>query len=405
MKTALLLRCGGIGDILILTPIAKALHQKGYLVDYWCGSPSGPVFEMLKGLPYLNDVKEIQRVAGVHDCIKDEDENYITVEMLKSKYDEVFDFKYSVEDNFVGLNKRDEWRRTINSNYQNWIDLSLSWANIDPMKVSAFNKCPEIILEQKYIDWAQDKTPVQNKLNGRQFNVIGIQPQASTLIRTLYHAENLPELIHKKYPNDIVVIFAGKWICITPNGRQTVEVPDGYNPLLCSAALIAQMNCFISVDSGSSHIGEAVKTPTIGIYTTVPAWTRTKYYQYSYAIEANPECFPCFTLDVVCPIEKKKAEDSLTEREKDILDGAKTNKNPMDYAKKYNVPPKAIELEYNSMMQRLQAISTTEPACVRSITDKMILDKLDEVLSSVHQQSKAKILEFHEQVMVIDSHD
>src|SRR5690242_3642669 len=147
MKTALMLRAGGLGDIITLTPVARELHKRGYLVDFFCGSPTGKVYEMLQGLPYINQVKEITRVGGTQDCIEDENGHLVSVEIIKQKYDEVFDYKFSIEENFAGLNKRESWRTSINSNYQNWIDLFLSWANIDPSKIE--EKRPQIALETK----------------------------------------------------------------------------------------------------------------------------------------------------------------------------------------------------------------------------------------------------------------
>src|SRR5882672_3306492 len=98
-KKALMLRVGGLGDCLILTPVAKQLHKKGYSVDYFVGSPTGEVFELISGLPYFNSVKEISRVGNSIDAVKDEDGHYVSVEILKKNYDEVFDFKFSVEAN------------------------------------------------------------------------------------------------------------------------------------------------------------------------------------------------------------------------------------------------------------------------------------------------------------------
>lgn len=399
MKKALMLRVGGLGDILILTPIAKELHKRGYEVDFFCGSPTGDVWELIKGLPYLHDVKKIERNQITNtDCVKLENEDYISVEILKDKYDEVFDFKYSVEANVAGLNKRGGWRESINSNYNNWIDLSFGWANIDPASIAVYEKIPEIHLDSKYIDFVLS-TPLGQR-TGRQFRVIGIQLQASTLIRTWYKAGELPELLHKAYPNDMVVVFANNWICITSNGKFEIKYPEGYNPLCCSAALISQMDCFISADSGSSHLAEATEVPTVGIYTTVPAWTRTKHYVYAHPIEAIAECFPCFTLDAFCPLEKKKAEESLNERERDILDAAKRNADINEYARKYNVPPKAIEMEAQSAFQKMQALSTTEPACVKSITADMILEKVSNVINGVPRIKK--IIDFTETINVLE---
>ena len=121
-KTALMLRAGGLGDCVILTVIARELNKRGYDVDYFVGSPTGKVHLLLEKLPFLRSVKPIARLNGI-DCIEDEDENGVAVDIMKKDYDEVFDFKFSVEDNRAGLNSKEGWRSSINSNYTNWIDL------------------------------------------------------------------------------------------------------------------------------------------------------------------------------------------------------------------------------------------------------------------------------------------
>ena len=381
-KTALMLRVGGLGDLLILTPIGKALYNKGYKVDYFCGSPTGKVFELIEGLKYFNSVKELIRVNGI-DCITDEDGHLVSVEILKQNYDEVFDFKFSVENNKSGLNKDEGWRQTINSNFQNWIDLSFSWANIDPTKVLSQDKLPEISVKdyQKYFDWFNEATPFKIK-GDRDYRIIGVQLQASTLIRSWYKAQDLPELIHSKYPDDIVAIFAnGKWYCLSKYGRQEINFPDGYNHLICSAVLIQQMNCFISADSGSSHLAEALEVPTIDVYTTVPAWTRIRDYKYAYPIEPNNvECHPCFTLDLFCPIERGKAIESLTEEERNVLKLVESGINPIEIARKLGTMVRGVQMQYEAIKKKVEALSANEPACVRSITPDKILLKVDDVL-------------------------
>ena len=307
-KKAVILRVGGLGDCLILTPIAKALHNKGYDVDVLIGSPTGEVHELIEGLPYIHSAKKITRVNAI-DCVSIAKDTFVSVECIKPKYDLVVDLKFSVENNHPQYHSSEGWRDSINSNYQNWVDISLGWANIDPMKVADEDKLPEIVLPSSYTDWV--KASVVGEKGVRNFHVIGIQLQASSLIRTWYKMNELPERICNEYPNDVILLFGDNaWWIFTKNGRQKFEIPEG-NSLLWSAALISQMDAFIAADSGMSHIAEAVKTETIGVYTTVPAWTRTKYYKHAHPIEADVECYPCFTLHVFVLLRLRRHKNQL----------------------------------------------------------------------------------------------
>lgn len=382
-KRCLILRVGGLGDILILSAIAKALHEKGFLVDFFMGSPTGEIHEFFQGLPFIANAKKIQRVSGV-DCVEDEDKHLVSVELLKRQYDEVFDYKLSVEENRVGFNKTDDWRASINSNYQNWVDLSLAWANIDPTKIADKDKRPIIHFgttngeQSKFHQWVLKYLPLQVGTT----KIIGIQLQASSLIRSQYYSDDLPNIIHQKYPEYIVVLFSGgKWYALSRFGKEEMKFEEGLNPLMCSAALIDTMDVFITADSGSSHLAEAVGTPTIGIYTTVPAWTRTKYYDKSHDIQTDVVCHPCFTLDLFCPIRKREAFDSLSQREKDIIKQLESGVNIYQVAKDFSTMPKAIQMEYESAKKRVEALSAQEAACVKSITPDMIMNKLSEVLN------------------------
>jgi ADP-heptose:LPS heptosyltransferase len=390
MKKVLMLRMGGVGDVIALSAVAKALNNKGYIVDYFCGSPTGDVHELLIGLDYINQVKQLRRLNGVVDCVQDDDKNWVSVDCLFKDYDQIFDFKNSIENNKSGFNVGGTWCETINSNYQNWTDLSLSWVNIDPSKIHDNDKRPEINYDpkdkdenyvDKYFKWVFEETPLGEK-EARACKVIGIQLQASSLVRSWYRAGDLPKLLHERYPDDIIVIFANDtWFALTSNGRVKLTFPEG-NQLAYSTALIEQMNVFISADSGMSHIAEAVHTPTISIYTTVPAWTRIKYYKYAHPLEATTECHPCFTLDGFCPLEKKNAIDSLDATEKDIFDASNSGTNVYEVAKKYNTIPRAIIGQFNAIKEKLQSKSAVQPQCVGSITPDMIINKVEELIKT-----------------------
>jgi len=386
-KRALMLRVGGLGDCIILTPIAKELNKRGYSVDYFVGSPTGNIHLLLKGLDFFNDVKKVERLNGI-DCIRDENEHYVSVDILKQGYDFVIDYKLSVEDNRSGNNDiNDPWRNSVNSNFMNWVDLSLAWANIDWTKIEDDCKRPIIGLDANndpwtdHFIWLANDTPIEPKID-RTFKVIGIQLQASSLTRSWYRAQELPEIIHKQFPDDVVLVFNGRiWIALSKFGKQEIKLDDNLDPLCASATLISQMDVFISADSGMSHISEALDIPTIAIYTTVPAWTRIKYYKYAYPIEATVSCHPCFVLDLFCPINKKEAESGLSEREKEIVSTVENNGNWLALAKKFSTVPRAIQVEYETTKKRVEALSAKMAACVQEITPEMILEKVKEVLN------------------------
>jgi len=379
-KKALMLRAGGIGDTVILTTIAQQLDKKGFDVDYFVGSPSGKVFELFEDIPYIKNCKEIKRVNGI-DCVEDGNKNLVSVEILKTGYDEVFDFKNSVEHNRSGFNGDEGWRGTINSNYMNWIDLSMAWINVDWTKVHNQQKVPQIGFKAKqaYDLWLE--TTGVPKKEGRGYKVIGIQMAASSLVRTFYRASDIPDMLHKKYPDDVILVFdRNMWFALTKFGRRQIEFDEDLNPLIQSVVLLKEMDLFICADSGFSHLAAACEVPCLSIYTTVPSWTRAKYYPHQVSINASVECSPCFTLDGFCPLNKKKAYDSLTERERYIIEAASRNENIYEVAKKFKTVPKAIMDEHQSAQTKLQALSAEMPACVASITAEQVVERVEEIL-------------------------
>lgn len=403
-KTCAIIRVGGLGDCVALTAVARVLNERGYDVDLIFGSPTGQVTTLVEKLPFIHKVRDAFRVNNV-DCVKNGENEYIAIEIIKEEYDEVFDLKFSIEDNRAGLNGSEGWKASINSNYMNWVDISLAWCNIDYTKISDEKKRPQIMMPDhdlsdlgkmsKYTDWVANETPVGMKSDyfdlmqsHRSYKVIGIQLQASSLTRSWYEAPRLPHILHEKYPDDIVLIYSqtSGWQAITKSGQVKLDLPEGYDPLCCSTALISQMDVFISADSGFSHVAEAVRTPNVTIYTTVPGWTRAKYYKFAHIIDALVPCSPCFNLDIFCPIEKKKAINGLTDREREIVKLGDEEANIFDVARKFGTVPKAIDDEYKSAKQRIQALSAMEPACVKSITSDMILQKVEEILCITTQQ-------------------
>jgi len=380
-KKVLLVRLGGIGDCVVLTVVAKHLHAKGYIVDYFVGSPSGKVSELFDNLPYINSCKNAVRVNNI-DCIEDENKNFIAIEILKANYDEVFDYKFSIEHNHAGVNKPGDWRESINSNYFNWVDLSLAWANIDYTLVPGADKIPDIGYKdvEKYLEWYKT-TGLLLKTERTNHKVIVIALSASSLVRTFYRANDLPDLLYKQHPDDIIVIFdSNSWFSLTKFGKRKIDFDDELNPLLQSVEIVKNADVFISADSGFSHIAASLRVKCVTLYTTVPSWTRAKYYIDQVNIDAEAPCRPCFTLGGHCPIRAKEALESLTPRERDLIDSNDRKVGIHDMAKKYQTIPQALNEEFKSAVGKLKALSAKVPACVESVTPELILKQVAEVL-------------------------
>ncbi len=376
----LMLRLGGIGDTLVLAIVGRELKKRGWIVDYAMGSPNGDVSVLVDNLDIFNKFLLYSRTMNVDVVIEADDA--ISVESIKKDYDFVIDYRNSIENNtlWAAESKRRgmQWFNYQNSNYQNWTDLSLGWANIDPNSVSDVDKIPPYKLKDQEIAW-RDKVMRHDHL------LIGIQLNSSSLLRTWYHPDELPKAIfdHFKGREITILFFDKQWRLIKRHSVHALRWPDKIHPLRASAALISGVDVLICADSGYSHIAPILKVPAIVTYTTVPAWTRSKYYPQTHPIESSSVwCSPCFLISNICPRILERVEDHLTDREKDIKHASETNVDPNEVARKYKTTTPGIIGEGESINNKIKSILQSEPPCVETITSDIIITKLEEVLDA-----------------------
>lgn len=362
----LLCRFGGIGDSLILTIIAKELKKREHTVEFATQDWQVPLFD---NLICFDKVMPTRRIHGI-DCIPNE-YGWKAIDSIKPDYDIVIDYKMSIERNtlYGGL-PYGAWTSSMNSNFVNWIDLSLAWANLNPKSVK--DKIPEYKLKDGEKEWAQ-------KLIGTVKPIIGLHTESSSLSRTWYHPEQLPGLLLKEYPHSTILMYLGdkKWQIIREGGGiviENIEIRQAFALVSCTDLLVCS-------DSGFSHVAEALKVNHITTYTTVPAWTREQYYKHSYPIEPDVLCRPCFNLDRFCPENKKRAEQSLSDREKNIREDISSP--DIDWAalsKKYDTIVPHLREERQAIEHKIQALSALTPDCVKAITPEIIVNKVKELL-------------------------
>lgn len=389
MKKAILFRLGGLGDILILTCVAKELKKRGYSVDGAFGSPTADCQKLLGNLGLFDKIIKYDRqpVTGL-DVVRVEGskDDWVSYQIIKSGYDLVVDYKFSVELNshykhMVNGPGR-EWFVSQNSNYVNWMDIMFGWANIDPESIDPKDKIPVYKMEPEEDEWAK-------KLLRQGRKVVSIQTNASSLVRTWYHPQRLPELLVEEYGRekiDFIVFDGAMWHHLKGKYHFPVQIPKGMDPIRASAALVGNSDVFIGADSGFSHIAEALGVKSVTIYTTVPAWTRMKYYVNSKAVEPigdtfnEVRCRPCFVLDRYCPRVRESAVTQLSERERELKSIVERNVPPDQAARQLNTTPQAIMAEAKLLNDRLNVLIEQQAPCTMTITPERIIAAVKEVL-------------------------
>ena len=377
-------RFGGIGDSLELTPVMAEVKRrhKGCKVHFAVRAEVAELFEHNK---LIDKVLPVKRMPPSNlDCVH-RDNGWVSLECIKGNYTQVYDFKYSVELNspWQQLAPRDgPWRLSMNSNFSHWLELSFGWANIDWRGVlerggeEAF--LPGYATTDEERKWAKERIP------DKDGPVIGIQLRASSLARTWYRAEELPKTLRVLMPDARILFFDHDnltWILSEKVGSKRIEV-GGENGLRRSAALVERMDLLISADSGFSHVAAALGTPTLTVYTTVPGWTREKYYPKSHAIQSKLSCSPCFTLEGWCPKQQQRTLEALPAEEKRILAYQNQRVPPQQAAAQEKMPVQAFMAAFAGIQQKLKAMCAVEPDCMREISPEAIAEKAKEILDA-----------------------
>lgn len=391
MKTALLFRLGGLGDILILTCVARELKKRGYEVDGCFGSPTANVKLLLGNLGLFRNIFVQTKMFTGLDVFETEDGDFVSTELLKPGYDLVVDYKFAIELNshykhLAGAPGK-EWMVSQNSNYVNWMDVMFAWAGIDPTEIADEDKIPIYKPEQSELDWA--KTILRA---GNADKVISMQTNASSLVRTWYHPDRLPKEIKDVYGNkgnrkiEFVVFDGANWQLLRGRFVIPIKIPDGVDPIRASCAIVANSDLFIGADSGFSHVAESLGVKSLTIYTTVPAWTRMRYYKNAKAIEPvgkvfdGVECRPCFVLDRYCPRIRERATREFGPREQKIKEAMETNRDPSEVAKELNTTIPGIMAEAEGLKKRYEALIEMQAPCTATITPERIAEAIREFM-------------------------
>lgn len=376
---AIMFRFGGIGDTVSLTAVAKVLKElRGFdRVEYCVPEKQVDIF---KGNPYIDKIHATRRYPNIrgYDVIKTK-HGWITTETVKKNLHKkdwlILEYKFLVEENSmwraIPPNKHHGvWVKSMNSNFVNWVDLALAWANIDPTKVPDDYKRPVYHMTEEEIQWAKQRVPE---------NTIAVNLESSSLARTFYFKQDIIFKLLAKGKN-VLAWDSGKggWTLYMHGNAMHSFTP--VTSIRQSIALVYAAGKFISADSGLSHLAEAVGVPSVVLYTTVPAWTRSKYYKYVQGVQTSVECSPCFIIGKYCPIIEHNVNvklEGLTPKEKKLLKDL--SEKPIDkVAHERRTTIDGIKLMHNSIVQKMESLKNREPECMKAFDlDRIVSMILD----------------------------
>ena len=378
----LLIRYGGLGDSMFLTSVAHAFRKNGIIPDIAIPAGHVAILENNKDIGKIFPLHRIgpwtQSQTGPVNLFQDVDGVLQSIECLLGQYAtgkahrriNCTDYYRVIEAN--GLHPSSP---TGNSDFVNVYDLHLSWAGIDPEQVSDSEKRSFYYPTEKELEWARDV------LKNVESPVVLWQPHASAPARSYYRAVQDAMTVEKK--------IGGFHLLWDKNLKawmhHTGAIDCGkLNPLRATAALIAVADLLVSADTFVSHLAEAVGTHHMTWYSTVNAWTRSKYYKHETTFDLHPpkqnQTIPCkchVITDARCPLVEAEALKAISNEDKAFLNTlppvARQNLNlptgefpvPNGVEARKDLHPEMIAGYATGIAQKYNIARHAEPLCIK----------------------------------------
>lgn len=258
-------RVGGIGDVLMLTPVLRHLKREfpncklTFAIDMHT-TGNNVYYELVKNAPFVDEIIDARYVD-------------------RNKYDAVMDASS------VCLRYERSGLPPLNR-----IDLFARAAGITFLK----QRLPFFELE------TQEKIPVDG-----MFYVL--LHTASNEDKRCWPVEKYKELIGLLDDLDIVFLVAD----FNGKSRDWSSLPKVRDISNCGirslASWIERANVFVGPDSGPMHLAGALKTKSVVLFGSIPPDARINHYSTHTAITSNAACAPCWYRK--CPYEVKCMKD------------------------------------------------------------------------------------------------
>ena len=262
-------RLGGIGDVLMSTPLLKNIKKVipnahiTYATDLeysW-----GALGEVIKHNPYVDSLISCKEVKG-------------------------HEYDYSVDITTTGLSV--EKPGTVPPNR---IDLFADEVGIsidtDPT--------PDWIVREEEREVAREfiNSFLEDKKDREKYKFIMIHCRSNDSRRTwpMDYVDQLADILAR---NKNSIIFLMDWGCSVDRWKERDRVyPIKGQPIVETAALMEQCDLVICPDSSLLHLAGALNKKTVAIFGPIPAASRINYYANCTAVQLDLPCKNCVTSD------------------------------------------------------------------------------------------------------------
>lgn len=266
--------CGGIGDILMATPLLQALKETypechlTFSID--TKSAGDTYYQIVKNNPYIDEI------VSAHECKRE------TYHLFKDISSVCLQYENS------GLP---------------WINRIDIFANACGFKL----KDPKVFykVEEEERVWATDLINKITKGKRDQYKIVMLHTASYDYKRTwpIHKYTELISYLNSKRSDIIYFVndFQGLY-----QGWQHIKNVTNITPypIREKAALTEQIDCFLGPDSGPMHIAGALEVPGVVMFGSIPPQSRINHYPSLEAVSAsNLACLGCGYKS--CPINIK----------------------------------------------------------------------------------------------------
>lgn len=281
MKRLLIVRLGGIGDLLFVTPVLPLLKRDGWHVSFLMKKGMAPVYA---NCPYIDEYLWHDETVPLGDLLTE----YLA--KVSVGYDKVVNLSASIEVAFLHVADSpayygDKSFRATDENYYN--------ATLKLFGYESDSPVPTIWISDRERKWLK----LQRKEYGSDTFLVYWVLSGSSRHKAWPFAEDVGKELLDKYP-EMVIMTNGDIVCqlLESWGHKRAVHKSGTWGLRSSLLFARIADLVIGPETGIVNSVGGVNVPKIVMLTHSNHNNLTKYYKNVYPIQSEAVCSPCHRL-------------------------------------------------------------------------------------------------------------